>query len=418
MLALIATLAGSLIAPIPGDPPPRPNVIVILMDDIGRDKIACYGEHPAPPPTPNIDGLRDQGILFRNAWAYQTCSPTRAALMTGRYSDRTGIGDIIRAGDGVDSSLPFAEHILPEALPGYTSTMIGKWHLSDTGSSARHPIESGFDLYAGYQGSLNFFNWTQNLNGALSQQSGYLPVVLGGQVIRTVQHSESPSFVYYCPGLAHSPFHAPPPILHSQPSQPQSRITQHLAMVEALDKIVGRVLWHVDLDETYVFIIGDNGSPATTVTPPFSSMRAKRTMYEGGLRVPFLVAGPGIAAGGECTELVHIVDVFATVRELCGFDAPSQGAEDSVSMVPLLMDPTARGARSFLYARAFPNAGVAGPEIRALRTDRYKVIDFVTAGRVELYDLLADPHEATDLLTQAPGAGTDQIRDRLLALMP
>ena len=417
MLASIAVLSslGTLAL---SQGPSRPNVLVVLMDDIGRDKIACYGDHPNPPPTPNIDALRDRGVLFRNAWSYQTCSPTRAALMTGRYSDNNGVGDIIRSGDGVYSGLPLSEHILPEALPGYRSTMIGKWHLNDVGDSLSHPIDSGFDAFVGFRGSGNYFNWNEILNGSLNARSGYMPVALGGYAIRSLWNAEEPSFVYYCPLLAHSPFHAPPAHLHSQPTQPQDRQLQHLAMVEALDAIVGRVLWHVDLDNTYVFIIGDNGSPGSTVTPPFSSMRAKRTMYEGALNVPFIVAGPEIPAGSECDELVHVVDIFATVRELCGFGAPTAGAEDSISIAPLLRDPSSAGARSFLYARAFPHAGLSGPVMRAVRTRQYKVIDFVTAGRVELYDLSVDPHESTNLLASSPGPQTDQIRDRLLALMP
>ncbi|MFT7075139.1 MAG: arylsulfatase A-like enzyme [Planctomycetota bacterium] len=422
MLGCLAALSClPLLSLVPGVNPSQgsPNVVVILMDDVGRDKVACYGDHPSPPATPHLDAFAARGILFRNAWSYQTCSPTRAALLTGRHSDRTGVGEIIRVQDGVYTPLALSETILPEALPGYRNAALGKWHLQDSGDGPTHPLDSGFEAYYGSSGATAYFNWTENVNGILTPRTGYYPLVQGGQAIRTIQGIREPFFVYYCPRLAHAPFHAPPPFLLTSTAPPVTVHEQHKAMVEALDTIFGRVVAQVDLTNTYVFAIGDNGSPGSTVTAPFASTHCKNSMHEGGLRIPFLVAGPGVPQGEECEELVHVVDMFATVRELCGFAPSTMGAEDSISFAPLLADRSQVGERSVLYVHTFPFPGtVGGLDIYAVRTRRWKLIDSVTTGQTRLYDLAADPFETNDLLVTQPGPVTDALRDRLLALTP
>lgn len=396
----------------------RPNVILILMDDIGRDKIDLYGAGASPPPIPNIRHLAENGVIFDNAWVYQSCSPTRAALLTGRDSNRTGIGSVIRPLDGLETPLALSEHLLPEDLPGYRSTFIGKWHLSDTNSPIDSPIRHGFDSFVGWVDYNDFFDWMENVNGNVVQRSGYFPVAMGAHAYCAVRYQQQPSFVYYCPKLAHAPYHRPPASLHSFGGQAQVPVTDHKAMVEAFDTILGRVLDRVDLTNTYVFLIGDNGSPGVTVLPPFDVAKVKGSLYEGGLNVPMIVAGPGIPSGTRCDELVHATDFFATIRELTGFGPPSRGAEESISFAPLLMDPASPGARSHLFVHRFPFEGVAGLNERAVRTKRWKLIEDVDTGECKLFDLANDPFEAEDLLVTQPGTTSDELRQRLLAMMP
>ncbi len=400
-----------------GGGPPAPNILVVLLDDVGRDKVHAYGESAAAPPTPNLDALAARGVLFRNAWAYHSCSPTRAALLTGRHSDRTGIGSVIRSGDGVYTPLGLSETTLPEALPGYTSVALGKWHLRDLGDPDTHPIDSGFDAVSGYLGSNDYLSWSWNLNGTLTPRTGYFPTELAGQAIETLRRVPEPYFVYYCPKLAHSPYHVPPQSLHTR-GHPGSIWGQHAAMSESIDTVVGRLLEFVDLDQTYVFVMGDNGSPGEAVVSPFQLNQAKGSVYEGGVRVPLIVAGPGVSRGTECAELVHVTDIFATVRELSGLGPPSQGAEDSVSFAAQLTDPLQPGAREALFVHKFPFPGLPGPDVRALRTRRWKLIHRTSSQRFELYDLASDPFELADLLVTQPGPGTTGIKDRLLAMMP
>jgi len=397
-----------------------PNVVVVLLDDVGRDKIGLYGDTPITPPTPNLDRLAARGILFRNTWSAPVCSPTRAALLTGRSADRTGVGDIIRRADGVFTPLATSEVTIADALPGHASAAIGKWHLADTLDSAAHAIDLGFDVFAGWEGQNAYFDWTENINGVLTPRTGYFPESNALNAFLAARNLPEPYFLYYCPFLAHAPFHTPPAALHSQPGILTTNIQRHFAMVEAADALVGRVLQGVDLSDTYVVVVGDNGSPGTTVPVPFEPSKVKGSMYEGGLRVPMIVAGPGVAQGAECDELVHVTDYFATIRELAGLGPVAQGAEDSVSFAHLLADPSRGGGRRFLYEHRFGFAGspVAPPSVRAVRTRRWKLIERDSGATYELYDLEVDPLEQNDLIVTAPGPMTDLVRDRLVALMP
>ena len=208
-----------------------PNVVVVLLDDVGRDKIGLYGDTPVTPATPNLDRLAARGVLFRNTWSAPVCSPTRAALLTGRGADRTGIGDVIRAADGVFTPLPSSELTIPEALPGYSSAAIGKWHLADTLDRAAHALDSGFDVFAGWSGQNAYFTWTENLNGALTPRTGYYPEQNALFAFLAAQNLPEPYFLYYCPFLAHAPFHTPPAALHSQPGILTTNIQRNFAMV-------------------------------------------------------------------------------------------------------------------------------------------------------------------------------------------
>ncbi len=414
MLAFAAALAM-----VAGFSDPPPNVVIILMDDVGRDKIGAYGDHPSPAVTPNLDALAAQGVLFRGAWTYPVCSPTRAALLTGRLAERTGIGTIVSASDGVQTPLPLSEITLPEALPRHECFSFGKWHLSDTQPPPGHELSHGFDTAVGFVGKEKYFRWDEHVNGVVRPERGYYPTALARRGIRLLESRTDPFFVYYCPVLAHSPFHAPPQQLHTQGS-PTFAPFQHLAMVEAFDTLFGHMMASIDLSNTYVIVLGDNGSPSVTIRAPWPFAHGKRSPYEGGLNVPLIVAGPGVAAGAECNALVHVTDLFATVLELVGEPPLTTGADDSISFAPLLTNPAAPGERDTLYIRQFPFPGATSNvvEFSAIRTQRWKLIERTDMQRYELYDLDADPLETNDLLVSNPGPTTDALRDRLIAAMP
>ncbi|MEL6429466.1 MAG: sulfatase-like hydrolase/transferase [Planctomycetota bacterium] len=394
-----------------------PNIVVVLLDDIGRDKVGFTGDHPAPAPTPYLDALAARGVVFENAWACPTCSPTRASLLTGQYTTRHGIGRVVRLDDGLHTPLDTNLLTLPDALPDHTSALIGKWHLSDSTSPAAHALECGFDTAVTFVPGNLYTSWTEDVNGAAAHRTGYYPTDVAPLAHRALDGLPEPYFVLYAPFLAHSPFHEPPAGL--RPASPSATNVPdlHRAMTEAADTIVGRVLGAVDLECTYVLVIGDNGSPRQTLDGPFAGLRSKSSVYESGVRVPFVVAGPGVARGARCSALVQITDVFATARELAGLGPTTSGAEDSISFVPLLADPSAPGARTYLYAHTFPYPGSPSmtPPSRAIRTRRWKLVERLG---YELYDLESDPFESVDLLDGAPTALAVQVRDRLLALMP
>lgn len=387
----------------PGAEPKRPNFLIVLMDDVGRDKMGFYGVGADPPKTPHLDGLAAKGIIFEHAWAAQACSPSRAALLTGRSADRTRIGAVIRPDDGRETPLALTEHLIPEDLPGYSTTHVGKWHLGDRQASIDHPRLSGFDHSIRWQGKNDYFHWTEYVDGEPTKKTGYFPDSMGRHVIRTITDAQAPFFIYYATKLGHTPYHDPPESHRSTKGSLGYARVQHRAMVEAIDTVLGDVLSAVDLSTTYVIVLGDNGSPGATVAPPFSLKKNKNSLFESGLSVPFVVAGPGVAQGQRCDELVCITDIFATIRELSGLGPPTRGAEDSISFARLLKDPSANGERLSLYVHRFPHKGAPGPNQRAVRTKRWKLIEDMRAHKTQLFDLDADPFEQENLAARAEG---------------
>jgi arylsulfatase A-like enzyme len=395
LLALAATTAVGLA---------QGNVLVIVADDLGVDRVAAYKEHHDPGRTPNIDRLAGMGLLFRNAWSNPVCSPTRAAIMTGRYSFRTLIGKSIHVHIDHAIGLSLSEVTIPELLPpGYRSAAIGKWHLSTAADGLEHPRRQGFDTFSGGIWNLgqmegDYYRWHKVIDGERSIAPTYATIDTTNDAILQLESLPEPWFLYVAYHAPHPPIHAPPNRLHhfSLSGAPKDSPVIHTkASVEALDTELGRLLTHVNFDRTTVLFLGDNGTDQSASEAPFLPEHAKGTMYEGGLNVPLIVAGSGVAPG-ENTALVHAVDFFATVAELAGVPGTTQ---DSISMVPYLAgDPTPR--REYVYSERFKPNG-PGPYTvydQAVRGLRYKLIRRVDGE--ELYDLMTDPFERNDLLRQ------------------
>ena len=409
-----------LAAALPQGGPPTPNVLVVLMDDVGRDKVQAYGEQPAAPPTPNLDALAARGVLFRNAWAYHSCSPTRAALLTGRHADRTGIGSVIRTTDGVHTPLALSEVTLPEALPGYTSVALGKWHLLDAGDPETHPLDSGFHAVSGFLGPNDYHSWSWNLNGTLIPRTGYYPADLAGQVTGALERTPEPFFLYYCPRLAHAPFHVPPQSLHSQghPTTPEG---QHEAMSEAMDTIIGRLLDTVDLESTYVFVIGDNGSPGETVVPPFQPTRGKGTLYEGGVRSSLVVWGPGLVRGHGGVNRASVfsaIDLVPSLLQVTGTPRPDGADFDGEALAPTLLGQSDASRSAPVFFRRPPDRdrfyGVDDLPDLAVRAGRYKLMCEYDGSDAQLFDLEADVGEQRDVSSKHPEV-VASLRSQLLA---
>ena len=407
LLPLLVSLAPLQGPPQTGLPlrPRRPNIVLVLADDFGVDLVGAYGEGTDPPCTPTLDGLAQEGLLFRNAWTNPICTPSRAATLTGRHGFRTGVGSV-----GQGSELPLAETIVPEALPDYASSAVGKWHLARGSSEPQdHPNDSGFQHYAGGLGGGvgDYFSWTKVVDGQSSVSTTYATTDTADEAIAAVLVMPEPWFLYVSFNAPHAPFHVPPASVCALPScgstwcanlpnNPSNR-DRGKAMVEAMDAELGRVLEVVDaLDpEAFVFFMGDNGTAGQLSEAPFANDHAKGTVYEGGVNVPLMVRGPGVVQG-ECAGLVSSVDLFTTFTDLAGFPAVT---EDSRSLVPYFRNP-GLSLREFVYAERFSPNGGAPPfadHRRAVRGARYKLLR-QTGQPDELYDLLVDPFETVDLL--------------------
>lgn len=394
----------------------RPNVLLIVPDDLGTDRVGAYGEHPDPGKTPVLDTIAARGILFRNAWSNPTCSPTRATLLTGTYAMRNGVGRAITYA-GSTMELAVQEPSIPRALPpAYATAAVGKWHLStSTGSGTAHAQLMGFDHHWGPMDNIDDFSaYPKNTDTRESISTEYATTEQVDDALQLIeQFGERPWFVMLAFSAPHGPFHAPPDDLHTfdlPPTVADNAAMHHQAMAEAMDTEIGRLLTTMDaevLARTYVIVVADNGTPKPVVTAPADPNHGKASPYEGGINVPLLVMGPGVVEGAECAGLVNTTDVFATVMDLCGADG-HRGAVDSVSMVPYFANPGQRSLRPWAYAENFgPNSyAPADWQVwkRVIRDERgYKLIQRWEQGATtlvseELYDLTVDPYEANDLM--------------------
>lgn len=392
----------------------RDNFLIIIADDFGVDKVAVYsrddlyghpGEGASPPPTPTIDALAAGGVLFRNAYANPVCSPTRAAMLTGRYGLRTGIGV------PANPDLPLSELLIPEVLGGtHASGALGKWHLSPL-SDLSNPGSAGFDQFAGTIAGLvpDYFSWRKITNGsAQTNWPVYATTDSVNEAIAAIQDfGDTPWFVWLAFHAPHSPFHVPPSDLHSQllSGNPNASAPAHYAAaVEAMDSEIARLLASIDSavrTDTTIIFVGDNGTPNQAVEAPFIAGRAKGTVYEGGINVPFIVSGPHVpaeASGSESLALVHVVDAMATLADITGNTNPG---DDSLSLLPYLQDPTlaTRAERNWVYSESFSPNGF-GPyvqEERGLRDAAFKLI-WRNGTYEEMFALETDPFEQTNLL--------------------
>jgi arylsulfatase A-like enzyme len=398
----------------------RPNILLLLADDLGVDGVGVYGEGANPAPTPNIDALAARGVLFRNAWVNPLCSPTRACIQTGRYAHRTMVGNLVEMGGG---ELPLRETTLPELLDlagsGYRHALIGKWHLGETQGGKLAPNLAGWSHFAGFfDGKTPYFFWDRTVDGVTSTVPTYTTTQMVDDALAWIGEQQNPWLCVVAFNAPHTPLTAPPRGLHTQRLPdvvPElAPVPFFRAMVQALDTEIGRLLASLgDLDRTWVIFMSDNGAGAWAVEPPFVGSHGKGTPYEGGTRVPLIVAGPMIRSPGrEVDALVAGVDVFNTVADLAGINArefvPSWQELDGVSIVPYLRNPEQPAVRDTVYAELFSGttwAAVNTNGFATVRDARFKLIRTFTPGttgepshRDELYDLRADPFEASDLL--------------------
>ena len=255
-------------APLPAD---GPNVLLVIADDLGIEGSACYegliDSERAPQPT--IEGLCSQGLVFDAAWANPMCSPTRAAMLTGRSAWRNGIGFRL---DENDPPLSMDEVTLPEAIDaagiGYSHANIGKWHLGST-RGADYPNRMGWGHFAGMlEGTPDTYTetWMKVVDGEEVASSGYLTTETIDDALGWVEAQDGPWVLWLALNAPHSPFHAPPEDLHDYDlsGDPEDDVFSHyLAMVQAMDTELGRLLSGIDaqtLANTYIIYVGDNGN--------------------------------------------------------------------------------------------------------------------------------------------------------------
>jgi arylsulfatase A-like enzyme len=401
-------------------PPRAPNILFVIADDLGADVAPCMAPTADRLPMPGIEALCAKGVRFSTAWSNPTCSPTRATLLTGRYSFRTGVGQQI-LGNRTDA-LRLDETTLPQLLksdtgPAYASAAFGKWHLSNnTNGGSAHPHSCGFDAYAGLLVGAHedYYSWRRTENDSTQTVEQYSTTRIADDAINWLDQQTGPWFLWLAFTAPHTPLHIPPGDLHSQPGLVDTEadirrnpVPYYAAAAEALDHEISRVLRATGdegLENTWVIFVGDNGTPGRVIPAPRTRTVAKGTLYEGGIHVPLVIAGPAIDEGGRTVDApVNLVDVFRTVAALAGRTGAivDDGRPiDSVSLLPYLHSSTADAQRDWIYSELF------GPEIdtasagQTARTGRYKLIRF-NDGESAFFDLLEDPMETHNMIDAA-----------------
>ncbi len=399
-------------------------ILLLIIDDWGIDwsPIDNPGA-PRLPEMPNLQYLADEGVRFSNAYALPMCSPTRATLLTGRYAFRHGVGTPAGA------NLPGEEVTLPDAFAAagsdYALLSIGKWHLGGGQDGAR--TRGGWPSFSGAQANLeDYWAWTKTVDGVQTPVTDVYAT--SDQVDDAVnfirsQPNGAPWFCWIGFTAPHAPFHDPPAgLLPSGTAPPSNNRDRYEQMLEALDYEIGRLLDEVDLNETNVILVGDNGTPNNMLQSPFSNGRGKGTLYEGGIRVPMVAAGPDVRARGVNDSLVHVADLYSTILSLAGIDSDDVLSEgtllDSRDLYPALTGGRVTGC---VVSEAFGNQ-IDSPG-RSIREGDHKLIIFdnpdTTADtpRFELYDVANDPDEQMELLARngGPNAVQQAAYEALLA---
>lgn len=385
----------------------RPNLVVILIDDMGWRDTGFAGNETIQ--TPNLDRLAKSGIVFTQAYAAApNCAPTRACLMTGQYTPRHGVYTVLderhtpgQPNHKIMASASKAELnseavTVAEALQdaGYATGMVGMWNLGRGRRGPRVPTSQGFDSYVQPK-DLGF-----ERDAYFNSDGEYLTDRLTDAAIDFVRKQNAPFFLYVAYHAVHAPFDPKPELVGRYDLGEKA---PYAATVEALDQNIGR-LASVLPQDTLIFFTSDNGGTRRYVEP---LRGGKGTLYEGGLRVPAFAAGPGIEANQQTTEPISTIDVLPTLLELA--DTSSPVSVDGVSLVPLWNNEAL--GRDALYWH-FPCYVGQGTPSSALRKGDYKLIELFESGTIELYDLSKDPAEEQNL-AQAETQLAEQLHNEL-----
>jgi arylsulfatase A-like enzyme len=378
-----------------------PNILLVIADDMGLDPVPGYMPGPEKAAMPRLEALMEQGLTFDNVWADPLCSPTRSTIITGRYGLYTGV---LNPGD--QSLLPADEVTLHQYLndigSGYASCIIGKWHLGGLQPDPAYPNVMGIPHYAGLlSGAVNNYDqWPLTINGTTAPSTTYITTAITDLAIDWIGQQSAPWFCWVAYNAPHSPLHLPPLEMHAHGALPTDQasidadpLPYYLAMCESVDHELGRLLDGLapdDLENTVVIFIGDNGTDGAVIQGPYVPAHAKGSLYEGGVRVPMVIAGTGVQRAGEREPaLVNTTDLFATIVETAG--EPLSTYFDSRSLVPMFTQSGVE-VRSCLYTEV--DQGLSGS---AIRDERWKLITYAS-GAERFYDLETDPWESTDLL--------------------
>ncbi|XAM01456.1 sulfatase-like hydrolase/transferase [Phycisphaeraceae bacterium D3-23] len=409
---LLFLYATALPAAAQGDTADKPNIIWIISDDCGYNDFSMHG---SDIPTPRIDSIAHNGARFTNAYATASvCSPARAALLTGRYQQTFGHEFNIPGGRHEDHGLPLTETLISSVLQdaGYRTIAVGKWHL---GSHPHfRPTARGFtDFYGFLQGQRDYFpTRTGRRPGSLlrdtepvaSEAFTYLTDHLADEAVRYIEDSkDEPFFLYLAFNGTHSPFQATDEDLAAANGDAIAAMT--IALDRAVGKVIDALNEHALTERTLLVFANDHGGTRSHDNAPLSG--AKGSLWEGGIRVPFVMQWPAVIPAGQVVDAPVIsLDLFPTALAAAGVDAPADDALDGINLVLHLTDDPAVWPGRALYWKSGQAWAVRDGDLK-LCVPRERGRD----STMQLFDLSTDTAERRDLADDRP----DDVA-RLLAL--
>ena len=422
-IARIVACAGLIIAlarttAIAADEPARPNIIILLADDLGYGDLACYGHRHVQ--SPHLDRLAQDGMRFTDFYAAApVCSPSRAGLLTGRTPSRLGIHDWIPAKSAVH--LPLDEVTIPALLKGigYQTCHVGKWHLNGLFNNNKQPqpTDHGFDHWMATQNNAGFShenpaNFVRN-GDRVGETQGFSSDLIVDEAVRWLQHRETdkPFFLNLWFHSTHEPVATAKQYadLYADVMHPDK--AQYFGNVTQMDAAIGRLLKYLDdqrlAANTLIVFTSDNG-PETlnrykggnrSHGSPGNLRGMKLWLYEGGIRVPGMLRWPAqVKAGQVIATPIHFCDLLPTLCELAGAELPHQRALDGVSLVPLLRGENLSRSRPLYWQY---NRALGAPKL-AIRDGDWKLLADAETSAPELYNIVEDPKETRLLNSDEP----------------
>ncbi len=416
----------------------KPNIVYFLVDDLGYADCGFNGGSDIK--TPNIDKLAHAGAILKSFYVQPVCSPTRAALMTGRYATHTGVYNVVRP--GAPWGLPLAERILPQALKeaGYTTAICGKWHLGEF-ESVYKPTQRGFDHQYGHMfGALDYFTHIRDgkpdwyRDDIPIVEEGYTTHLVAKEACRLIKErpADKPLFLYVPFNGIHGPHQVPDS--YKEPYKDLPKLRQTIAgMLSAVDEAIGQITAALvesgQLENTLIIFSSDNGGPAPGKATMNTPLRAgKGTIYEGGVRVCAFANWPGrIQAGITVTEPMHAVDWYPTLVKLVGAKANLELQPDGIDMWPVLTQSAKSPRDAILLVGNRPG-------VSAIRMGDWKLLlspsekgaeeqsaeeqsaNDKPSGKMELYNLTQDIAESNNLAQSQPER-VKAMRARLDAML-
>jgi arylsulfatase I/J len=395
----------------------KPNILFILVDDLGWNDV---GYHGSDIKTPNIDKLAQTGARLEQFYAQPMCTPTRAALLTGRYPLRYGLQTAVIPSAG-QYGLATDEWLLPEALKqaGYQTAIVGKWHLGHH-DLKYWPCQRGFDYsYGPLIGEIDHFSHKSHgvtdwyRTNQLVDETGYDTQLFGADAVRIIgNHDEkTPLFLYLAFTAPHTPYQAPQNYLDKYREIADPLRRAYAAQITAMDEEIGKVLDALDKrgmrDNTLIVFASDNGGTRSNMfageaevkgeLPPNNGpyRDGKGTLYEGGTRVVAFANWPGRIKPGVVDDMIHIVDIYPTLVSVAGAQLGKSKPLDGVNVWSTVSEnkPTPRG--EIVYNIEPYRAGVRKQDWKLVWTT-------LLPPRVELFDVAKDPTESTNLAEQNP----------------